>query len=224
MIRLHRPVGILISLRLLPLLGIRATMGARAGNGTPDFGGHRRPEGTGKRSILGPIPIHPQSASPSIMGGDSETITPAEGKVTIKVSASPASPRICHRTNTLALQKPLQTSLQTFSVTPVTTFNRTERGRSATKACRSHEGDLIWAWYSGAKGDRSELSTLRATARRVWTPCMSPGFKRPRRARKQVPTWLRRSGAAQMEVSRCQRVFVCIMTTARGFSPAAACR
>jgi hypothetical protein len=56
--------------------------------------------------IPGPIAIYRLSASPVprswdethlVMGGDSETITPAEGKITIKVSASPASLRICHR-------------------------------------------------------------------------------------------------------------------------------
>jgi len=76
----------------------------------------------------------------------------------------------------------IQASLQTVSLTSVMTSNRTERGSSATKVRRSHEGDLI---SGGAKGDRSEPTTLWATARRClsvteltrWS-CRSP-YKAP---------------------------------------------
>ena len=51
--------------------------------------------------------------------------------------------------------------------------------RSATKVRRSHDGDLISVW----KGDRSEPTTLRATASGVSTPSTTPGLKhsKPRR-------------------------------------------
>src|SRR5262245_51966769 len=51
--------------------------------------------------------------------------------------------------------------------------------RSATKVRRSHDGDLISVW----KGDRSEPTTLRATARR----CLDP-FHDPRPAPRQALT------------------------------------
>src|SRR5262249_34789976 len=46
------------------------------------------------------------------------------------------------------------------------TSNRTEHGTPPQKVRRSHEGDLISVW----KGDRSEPTTLRATARRCLDP------------------------------------------------------
>src|SRR5262249_38972158 len=66
--------------------------------------------------------------------------------------------------------KPLQASLQTVSLTSIMTSNHTERGSPPQKVRTSHERDLISVW----KGDRTEPTTLRATARRCLDPFHDP--------------------------------------------------
>ena len=102
----------------------------------------RWPEGCG---IQGPIPVHPQSASPVTRSWDEAERSSLQRRLLARdnheVIASAASLPNSRKTALTRWSykgpyKPLQASLQTVSLTSVMTSNRIERGSSATKSAQ----------------------------------------------------------------------------------------